>query len=91
MEVSRLRFELQRSNKTILDWNRLVGFTTQFAQQLPTEYNLKVDRTGKLSDAKLVSKVQILLDRVIERKEHLSLLDLDEVERRINHLKKAKR
>ena len=91
MQVSRLRFELQRSDKTSLDWNRLVGFTTQFAQQLPKEYNLKVDRTGKLSDTKLVSKVQILLDRVIERKEQLSLLDLDDVERRINWIKKGKR
>jgi hypothetical protein len=91
MEVSRLRFELQRADKTSLDWNRLVGFTTQFAQQLPTEYNLKVDRTGKLSDSKLVSKVQILQDRVIERKEQLALLDLDEVERRIIAIKKGKR
>lgn len=91
MEISRLRFELQRSDKTSLDWNRLVGFTTQFAQQLIKEYNLKVDRTGKLSDTKLVSKVQILLDRVIERKEQLSLHDLDEVERRINWLKKGRR
>lgn len=91
MEVSRLRFELQRANKTSLDWNRLLGFTTKFLTELCVEYDLPSAKDKRPLDNKLLQKVIILHETVAVRKEQLALLDLDEVERRINYLKKPKR
>lgn len=91
MEISRLRFEIQRDNKTSLDWNRLLGFTTKFLTELCVEYNLPAAKDKRPLDNKLLQKVIILHERVAARKEQLALLDLYEVEKRINYLKKPKR